>query len=209
MAVSDETGGAEPIKPKRILRPLTKHQWTLLRIQYEQGGDEISYAKLAGEHGVSYSTLTKRAADEGWTKAQELVTKAGKMLAKATDDKLAEAVDEAAAKVSKSMLAELQPWIEKEKRHHIKRAIKRSKAAFKRLDRVAEGYQVYDAKREQLVNCETTPKDEMAIANAEEKYDSIIRRTLGMNEGSGIGGSLSVQVLTNQAAVSIKTEQSS
>lgn len=204
MSVSDESAGNPSPKPKRICRPLTDHQWALLRIQYEQGGDEISYAKLSTEHSVSYSTLTKRASDEGWAKTKDLVTKAGQMLAKRTDEKLAEAIDEAAAKVSKSMLADLQPWIEREKRAHIKRAIKRSRNGMKRLDRVAEGYQVYDAKAGRLVDCETTPKDEMSIATAEDKYDGIIRRNLGMNDSSALSGSLSVRVLTDGAAIELK-----
>lgn len=36
-----------------------------------------------------------------------------------------------------------------------------------------------------------------------EKFDGMARRNFGLNDGSSVGGSLSINVLTNQAAISV------
>jgi hypothetical protein len=203
MTVSDDSGG-NPAKPKRILRPLTPLQWRQARIMFETAGLDVTLASIAQSFDTSLSAVQKRSAAEKWSKGAQLVVDARKHIASATDSAMAKAAEKVGADMANKIAKELQPWIEKEKRAHIQRAIKRSKRAMKRLDRVSEGYQVYDAKRGELVDCETTPKDEMSIATAEDKYDGIIRRNLGMNDSTGLDGSLSVRVLTAGAAIEIQ-----
>lgn len=203
MTVSDESGSSpEPVKPKRIFRPLTPDQWNLARIQFETGDQGITLARIAAIFNTSRSSVEKRCAAEKWTKGLAIVKGARKALQVATGNAMATAADKAAQEIATRLTKELQPWIEKEKRSHIQRAIKRSKRAMKRLDRVAEGYTVWD--KEGNANLQTpTPKDEMSIATAEDKYDGIIRRNLGMNDSTGLDGSLSVRVLTQGAAIEI------
>jgi hypothetical protein len=203
MSVSAASEEPEPIKPKRIMRPLTEVQWRQARIQFETGDLGMTLTKVAAIFNTSLSSVQKRSSSEKWSKGAKFIGDARNLLQAATDNAMAKAADAAANQIATRITKELQPWIEKEKKSHIKRALRRSKLGLKRLDRVAEGYQVYDAKAGRLVDLDTNPKDEMNIAQAEEKYDSIIRRNLGMNEGSGLGGSLSIQVLTNQAAVQV------
>lgn len=201
MSVSDESAGPE--KLKRIFRPLTSEQWRLARIEFESGDQQMTLTKVAAIFQTSLSSVQKRSSKEKWSKGQAIIQDARKQLQQATNDALATAAVKTGEKMAERLMKELQPWIEQEKRSHIKRALRRSKRGLKRLDRVSEGYQVYDAKTESLVTCQTGPKDEMQIAQAEDKYDSIIRRNLGMNDSTGLGGSLSVNVLTNQAAVQV------
>lgn len=203
MSTTRELDAAQPGRQKRILRPLTDIQWRQARAMFEAGGLEITHADIAKAFDTSLSMVQKRCAAEKWAKAAQLVVDARRHLAKATDSALAVAADSAAKQMAERITKELQPWIEKEKTAHIKRAMKRSKRAFKRLSRVSKGFQVYDAKRGELVDCEPGPKDEMHIATAEDKWDGIVRRTLGMSDSGGLSGSLSLNILTGSAAIQV------
>lgn len=200
-ASSDEEPA--PIKPKRILRPLTADQWRLARVQFETGAGDITLERIAAVFNTSLSSVQKRSASEKWSKGSQIVTDARKHLQVATNNALAKAAEKEGEKVAVRLMKELQPWIEEQKRSHIKRAVKRSKRAFKRLDGVADGYEVFDAKSGEIRKLDPSPKDEMHIAAAEDKYDNIIRRNLGMSESSGLSGNLNVQILAGQAAVQI------
>lgn len=204
MSIADEAAGSSNPKPKRVLRPLTLDQWNLARIQFETGDAGITLARIAAIFNTSRSSVEKRSANEKWSKGLAIVKGARKAMQVATDNAMTIAANTAAQEIALRVTKELQPWIEKEKRAHVQRAIKRSKRGLKRLDRVADGYEVYDAKRGALVECETNPKDEMLIATAEDKYDGIIRRNLGMNDATSLGGSLSVRVLTDGAAIELQ-----
>lgn len=203
MSTTRELDAAQPGRQKRILRPLTDLQWQQARIMFETAGLDVKQSDIAKAYNTSLSSVQKRSAVEKWSKGAQFVADARKALATAADSAMAKAAESAAQEMAARVTKELQPWIEKEKRSHIQRAIKRSKRAMKRLDRVAEGYQVYDAKAGGLVNCSTTPKDEMNIAQAEDKYDGIIRRNLGMSDSGGLSGSLSLNILTGSAAIQI------
>lgn len=205
MTVSDESGGKREHKPvKRIFRPLTAEQWNLARIQFETGDEHVNLARIAAIFNTSLSAVQKRSAKEAWSKRAKIVQDARAELQRATTNALAEAAQKTGSEVAIKLMRDLQPFIEKEKRSHILRALKRSKRGLKRLDRVAKGYQVYNAKAGKVIDLDTGPKDEMQIAQAEDKYDSIIRRNLGMNDSTGIDGALSVRVLTQGAAIEIQ-----
>ncbi len=191
-------------KGKRILRPLTDLQWTHARIMFETGGLDVKQRDVAAAFNTSLSSVQKRSAVEKWSKGAQFVADARKHLANVADSAMAKAADVAATQMAAKITKELQPWIEKEKRAHIQRAIKRSKRALKRIDRIADGYQVYDSKRGELVDCTPGPKDEMHFATAEDKWDGIIRRNLGMGDSSIAAGSLSLRILTGDTAIELK-----
>lgn len=211
MSITDDSGTLAGIPvphkkaaSKRVFRPLTKEQWHLARIQFESGDENMNQVKIAQMFNTSLSAVQKRSAAEKWSKGAKIVTDARHALQVATNQALAIAAEKTGEQVAVRLMKELQPWIEREKRSHILRAVKRSKRGMKRLDRVADGYDIYDSKKGAVVNVQTGPKDEMAIAAAEDKYDGIIRRNLGMNDSTGLSGSLSVRVLTDGAAVEVQ-----
>lgn len=202
---SGESAGQQPIKPKRILRPLSSEQWNLARIQFETGDSGITLARIAAIFNTSRSSVEKRCAAEKWTKGLSIVKDARKQLQVATGNAMAQAADKAAQEVALRLTKELQPWIEKEKRAHIQRAVRRSKRALKRLDGIADGYDIEHPKTGGIIHIPLGPKDEMLMATSEDKYDGIIRRNLGMNDSTGLSGALSVRVLTEGAAIEVQS----
>lgn len=198
MSVSDEA------KPKRILRPLTKDQWNLARIQFETGDQGITLARIAAIFNTSRSSVEKRSATEKWSKGLAIVQDARKHLQVATQSAMTIAAEKAGQEMALRITKELQPWIEKEKRAHIQRAVRRSKKALKRIDGIAGGYTIEHPKTGDPVEIKPGPKDEMCFATAEDKYDSIIRRNLGMNDTNALSGALSVRVLTDGAAIEVQ-----
>jgi len=74
--------------------------------------------------------------------------------------------------VATQVIAELQPWIEREKAEHIKRAVRMAKRGFERIERLWDEQEAADCKAESLT------------AATLDKHDAIIRRNLGMNETS-------------------------
>ena len=81
-------------------------------------------------------------------------------------------------------MAELQPWIEREKAEHIKRIVAIAKRGFRRIEKLWDETEVADSKAESLA------------AATLDKHDAIIRRNLGMNETSATLCSLNLDVLT-------------
>lgn len=207
MTVSDESGqsaGSPDPRPKRVLRPLTAEQWQLARIKFETGDKSITHAKIAAAFNTSLSMVQKKSAEEQWSKGQAIVQSVRKEAEKALIQTATLGARKAGEEAGRQLAQELQPWIEAEKRSHIKRAIKRSKRALKRIDGLTDGYFVEHPKTGEPVEIKPGPKDEMLIATAEDKYDGIIRRNLGMNDSSALSGSLSVRVLTDGAAIELK-----
>lgn len=205
MSVSDESAGPpQKIPSKRVFRPLTAEQWNLARIQFETGDEHVNLPRIAAIFNTSLSSVQKRSAKESWSKGAKIVQDARSALQRATSQALATAAEKTGSEVAQRLMQDLQPFIEKEKRSHILRALKRSKRGMKRLDRVAKGFDIYDSKLGTVVSLQTGPKDEMQIAQAEDKYDSIIRRNLGMNDSTGLSGALSVRVLTEGAAIEVQ-----
>jgi len=95
-----------------------------------------------------------------------------------------EAATTGAAQVAvKEMMAQLQPWIEREKAEHIKRIVAIAKRGFRRIEKLWDENAVREAREESLA------------AATIDKHDAIIRRNLGMNESPGRSCSLNVAVL--------------
>ena len=77
--------------------------WTKIRNEYINGG--ISYSALAKKHGVSMSTLSKRAAAEKWAETKEQQTQTiRKKLETKTAEKIADNESEVAAIMSRIRL---------------------------------------------------------------------------------------------------------
>lgn len=206
MSVADNSAGGSIPKPlypggrKRGTKPITEHDWKAIRLRYE--GSDISQRRLAQELGVSYSTLSHRAMRERWSQSAALVHQAREQVAIKTSEALQSAASHAADLAAKQLIDELQPWIAEQKTQQIKRAIARSTKAQQRLDAIADGTLALD-KDGNTLTLPNGPKEESFIAQAEDKYDNIIRRNLGMQDGSGFSGALSVNILAGQAAVSV------
>jgi len=93
------------------------------------------------------------------------------------------ATTEAADLAAKQFMADLQPWIEREKAEHIRRAVRMAKRGFERIERLWDENAVPEAREESLA------------AATLDKHDAIIRRNLGMNETQGGSGTLNLDVL--------------
>ena len=105
------------------------------------------------------------------------------------------ATTEAAQLAAKQFMAELQPWIEREKAEHIKRIVAIAKRGFRRIEKLWDENAVREARAESLA------------AATLDKHDAIIRRNLGMNETSAGSCSLNLHVLTGGRTI-ISPQQS-
>ena len=92
-------------------------------------------------------------------------------------------------------MAELQPWIEREKAEHIRRIVAIAKRGFRRIEKLWDEKAVPEAREESLA------------AATLDKHDAIIRRNLGMTETSAGSCSLNLHVLTGGRAI-ISPQQS-
>lgn len=166
-------------------------EWARIRSRYETAQPRIGLRELAKEYNLSASTVLKRSAREGWKQAAQQVASARKIVASATAEAIQVAAKDAAKAAAASIVEQLQPWIEAEKIDHIKTQVARAKRNLGRLDQY-------------VVNGELLgPKEESHYAKSIDIFDSITRRTLGMSDDSGAGGSLSVRVLTDGAAIEL------
>lgn len=172
-----------------IFRP--DQEWARIRARYETAAPRIGLRSLAAEYNISESTVMKRAARDGWKQAAQQVASARKIVAAATDEAIQLAAKDAAQLAAASIVDQLQPWIEKEKVEHIKTQVARAKRNLSRLDR----YVIDEA----LLG----PKEEAQYAKSIDIFDGVTRRNLGMNDGTSFNGSLSVNILTRQAAVQV------
>ncbi len=168
--------------------PANNRDWETLRYQFETGA--LTLRAFAKEHNLPTATLFRRAARGKWKR--QVIQIAGAR--EAVTQRTITAIEAAGSKIESEVvamgnlvLADLAPWIESEKRKQVIRAVKRAVEHQERIDSVA--LTVED------------PKGMAMIATAEDKFDAIIRRNLGMSEGTGIGGSLNINILANQASI--------
>lgn len=172
-----------------IFRP--DQEWARIRARYETAQPRIGLRALAVEYQLSVSTVMKRAAREGWKQAAQQVASARKIVAAATDQAIQLAASDAAKAAAASIVDQLQPWIEQEKIEHVKTQVARAKRNLRRLDRYVESDELLGA------------KEEAHYAKSIDIFDNVTRRNLGMSDAGGVNGSLSIQVLAHQAAVSV------
>ena len=180
-------------------------EWAVIRAEYENGRESLD--GLAKRLRVAPSTMRKRAADEKWQRRSAIAERMGTAIVEAADAAIVAEAEKHGKAIAQKLAKDLAPWIEEQKRSHLRASVKRSKRALRRIDRIgANGYEVYDTKAEGLVKCEVSPRDEQSLAIASEKHDSIIRRNLGMGEQSSIGGSISLRVLNGAVAIEATVE---
>ena len=117
-------------------RHLNQQEWADLRLQYETSAERPTLRQLADKHGVSRSTVFKRASREHWKQSAALVEATRKQIVQKMEAKLAAATSEAAQLVAQQVVEELRPWIEREKAEHIKRAVTMGKRGYERIDRM-------------------------------------------------------------------------
>jgi hypothetical protein len=169
----------------------TDQEWARIRARYETACPRIGLRQLAKEYELSESTVMKRAAREGWKQAALQVASARKIVAAATDQAIQLAASDAARAAATSIVDQLQPWIEQEKIEHVKSQVERAKRNLRRLDKYVVDDELLGA------------KEEAHYAKSIDIFDNVTRRNLGMSEGSGINGALSVNILAGQAAIAI------
>jgi len=165
-------------------RHLNAQEWDEVRLDYETDLARPTLRELADKHGVSRSTIFKRAAREDWKQNAAVVETMRKQIVKKMEARMEIATTEAADLAAKQFMAELQPWIEREKAEHIKRIVAIAKRGFRRIEKLWDENAVPEAREESLA------------AATLDKHDAIIRRNLGMNETSAGSCSLNLHVLT-------------
>ena len=164
-------------------RHLNAQEWDEVRLDYETDLARPTLRELADKHGVSRSTIFKRAAREDWKQNAALVDRARKQIVQKMEASLEAKAAEAAELAAKEVMEELRPWIEQQKAEHTRRAVNMAKRGFERIEKVWDE------------NEPCSPKEESLAAATLDKHDAIIRRNLGMNETSTGSGSLNVAVL--------------
>jgi hypothetical protein len=167
------------MKPRQLNWP----EWAQLRLEYETSAERPTLRELADKHGLSRSTIFKRAAREKWKQNAALVEATRKQIIEKMEARMEIATTEAADLAAKQFMAELQPWIEREKAEHNKQIVAIAKRGFRRIEKLWDENAVPEARAESLA------------AATLDKHDAIIRRNLGMNETQGGSGTLNVGVL--------------
>jgi DNA-binding transcriptional regulator YhcF (GntR family) len=154
-----------------------------VRLEYETSLERPTLRQLADKHGISRSTIFKRAAREHWKQNATLIESARQQIVRKMEAQLEAETAEVAQVAAKQVIAELQPWIEREKAEHVRRMVGIVKRGFQRIEKLWEENEIPEASAESLV------------ASALDKHDLIIRRNLGMNETQAGSGSLDLHVL--------------
>ena len=170
-------------------RHLNAQEWGEVRLEYETSPERPSLRQLADNHGVSQSTIFKRASREHWKQNAAVVETMRKQIVKKMEARMEIATTEAADLAAKQFMAELQPWIEREKAEHIRRIVAIAKRGFRRIEKLWDETEAADSKAESLA------------AATLDKHDAIIRRNLGMSETSAGSCSLNLHVLTGGRAM--------
>jgi hypothetical protein len=163
-------------------RQVIEQQWAEVRLEYETSLERPTLRQLADKHCISRSTIFKRAAREHWKQNATLIESARQQIVQKMEAQLEAETAEVAQVAAKQLIADLQPWIEREKAEHVRRVVRIVKRGFQRIEELWEN-ELPEARAESL------------IASALDKHDAIIRRNLGMNEMQAGSGSLDLHVL--------------
>jgi hypothetical protein len=159
----------------------TRPDWRAIRYEYET--TTVSQRTLAKKHGISPSTLMKRAMRENWKQKAQL--------ARANITKLEAIIEERA---NAKAIEELAPFIEEHKTRITKRGVEMSNAGLDRLERLW------------LKIKPDSSKTEAEGAKTLQTLIAVARTSLGMGDNTGAIGNLNVQILTNQAQIAVATQ---
>ena len=164
-------------------RHLNAQEWDEVRLEYETSRERPTLRQLADKHRLSCSTVFKKAAREHWKQNAALVEATRKQIVEKMEARLQAEITEVAQLAAKQVMAELQPWIEREKAEHVRQAVTMAKRGFRRIEKLWDENEIPEVRTESLA------------AATLDKHDAIIRRNLGMNETQGGSGTLNLDVL--------------
>lgn len=146
-----------------------------IRLAFVSGKATLAY--MARIEKVPYNTISQWSIKEKWGEAKAAV----------------------ALKTSEELVENIADFVAKERVKQVKRALSRSDNIRSLVDEAAKNAR-------QRVNADGSsgimPSDVQALSTAEERADNITRRNLGMDQQSGGGNSLSVNILTNSITLS-------
>lgn len=189
-AVRVETVSApQPKRKRRAPRKLTDSEWLRIQTHYETDPEKIGLRPLATLYDMPEQTMMKRAAQYKWQRRDAILVDAKREIEQSTRQAIKQVAAEVSQEIARKTLEDLQPWIERKKRRHIKSLVNLGE---KGISRVRKLMKEADP---------TSPKEEAFTSKTADTWDNIIRRNLGMNDGTSFNGSLSVNILTRQAAV--------
>src|SRR5689334_13573979 len=100
-------------------RHLNAQEWAEVRLECEASSTRPTLRQLADKHGISRSTIFKRAAREHWKQSAAIVEATRQQIVQKMEAKLEAEVNEVAHVAAKQVMEELQPWIEREKAEHV------------------------------------------------------------------------------------------
>jgi DNA-binding transcriptional regulator YhcF (GntR family) len=172
-------------------RPLNEQQWADVGLDYETSAHRPTLRELADKHRISRSTIFKRAAREKWKQNAILVAAARKQIVKKMEAKLEAATSEGVQLVAKQVVEDLQPWIQREKEEHIRRAVMMGKRGFERIGILWDEKEAVDLKQESFA------------AATLDRHDGIVRRNLGMSDNERPMSPLNLSVLSQNTVISI------
>jgi len=177
--------------PRKSRVELPPETWRKIQAAYELDPSHPTLDHLGRVYGVTESTVCKRARRESWHRKDSLAVQTIQAIErdnKAIVERTAATVTD---RLTKQIADTLEPWIAKEKTRHIRTQVKRSKIALAQLDQ--------HINRDSLLS----PKDSSFIAKTADTWDQIMRRNLGLTDGTVGTGSLNLNILTNHSAVQI------
>ena len=117
-------------------RHLDQQAWANLRLEYETSSVRPTLRELADQHAVPRSTIFKRAAREKWKQNAALVEATRKQIVEKMEARLQDEITDVAQLAAKQVMAELQPWIEREKAEHVRRAVTMAKRGLGRIEKL-------------------------------------------------------------------------
>lgn len=188
----DESAGANGKAKKPRKRPvfISDAEWQRIRIHYESD-PQITHGALATIYNVSVHTIERRAMLQKWKKQDRALVVTADRIQEQTQAAILQASQGVIEKAARSFVDKLEPLIAREKTRYTRAMIKRQRVHHARLDQLAESNKL------------KTARDEAMFAKALVTHDDIMRRTLGMDDGKPVAGSLNLSILTGQAAVQV------
>ncbi len=171
---------------------LSHLDWKAIRLAYETDPTHPTATSLALKYGIDQSTVAMHKRKEHWQRSDALALATIKRVENDSNAILEQTTANVTAQLTKHLSDTLQPWIEREKVKHVRTQTRRAKLALRQLD--------HHIKPDLVLN----PKDSSFIAKTAETWDNIMRRSLGMNDNVPTGTGLTLNVLTNHAAVQVK-----
>lgn len=155
--------------------PIRQEVKDKIKLAYISGKANLAY--MARTERVPYATLMRWSMEESWAEKKKAV----------------------AERTESETIENIADLVAKERVKQVKRALSRSENIRSLVDEAAQ-----NARRR--VNEDGSsgimPSDVQALSTAEERADNITRRNLGMDQGSGGGNSLSVNILSQSIHLS-------